>query len=168
MHQQTRIVRRIRYLLQGFKRPHRAAAQVGGLLHGHETGFRHMADVGPQRRAYLPGGKNPVLTRDRPDHGAGDTSSAAGFEIDNVRGLIGDDLVTRPAMDRQGDLIAHGPRRQKYRRLFAQQLGNHAAQPIGCRILAGLLIPGLRSRHSGQQLGGGPGFRIAIKLDQLI
>src|SRR3546814_11011769 len=67
---------------------------------------------------------------------AGEGRRAAALEIQDMRAAVRDDLLARSAVDVDGELVAHGARRQKHRRLLAQQLGGHRAEAVNAGIVA--------------------------------
>ena len=71
----------------------------------------------------------------------------AAFAGDDVRGLMGEDLVARPAMHQRRRDVAHGARGHEHRGLLAEQIGDALAQQIHGRIVADLLVADFGARH---------------------
>src|SRR5262249_48732594 len=95
----------------------------------------------------------------------GQRAGAAALEVDRMRGVMRDDLLTRTRVDAERDLVAHGPGGKENRRLLAQQLGHHLAELVDSGVLELLLVPHLRLAHEAAHVGGGPGDRVAVEVD---
>ena len=147
------------------QRPDGAAAQVGRLLDPGEAAPRHVAVVGTdggleRRRVVLPARAVEALHVD-----AGQRCGAAGFEMDRVRRLVRQHLLAVAAVDAERDLVAHGARRQKERRLLAEEVGDHLLEEIDRRVLVLLLVAHVRVAHEAAHLQRGLGQRIAVEID---
>ncbi len=83
---------------------------------------------------------------------------------DDVRRLLGQQYVTRPARELQRDLVCHRRRGHEHRGLLAQELGDPPFELENARILALLLVAdrGIRDRasHPGCGLRDGVGAEI--------
>ena len=71
----------------------------------------------------------------------------AAFARDDVRGLMRQDLVTRPAMHQRRRDVAHGARRHEHRGFLAEQIGHAFAEKVHGRVVAELLVANFRTRH---------------------
>ena len=169
VHGQARAARDLGDALHGGQRPYRAEARVGRVLDRHQPRARGVAAVGiADRGLNLFAGEHPVGTVEHADHDAGIGGRAAGFGIDDVRGLVGDDLVTQAAMDSDGDLVAHGAARQEDRIFLAQELADPLAQPLDGGVFVFLLVADFGFGHGFAHAGGGLGFGVAVKVDKTI
>ena len=82
-----------------------------------------------------------------------------------MRGLVGDDFIPRSTVHQDGDLIAHGPRRHKHRRLLADHLRDHLAQAVGAGVLIALLVAHLRIRHRLTHSGAGASLGVTVQIN---
>ena len=151
--------------LDARERPDRAAAEIARLLHPQQARAREMA----KRRAHrgLDGGRIELAARPvhRAHVHAGQRAGSAALEMDRVRGVVRDDLLARPRVHAQRDLVAHRPRRQEDGRFFAQQLGHHLAEQVDGGILHLLLVAHLRLAHEAPHVGGRPRDGVAVEVD---
>ena len=83
----------------------------------------------------------------------------AAFAGDDVRGLVREDLVARPAMHQGRRDIAHRARRHEDRGFLAEQVGDALAERVHGRIVADLLVADLGARHrlAHRRASGGSG-----------
>ena len=130
-----------------------------------EAAARHVTVVRTNGR--LDGREVELTTRAvEPLHvDAGQRGRPARLEVDGMRGAMRNHLLAVTAVHAHGDLVAHGARGQKERRVLAQELGDHVLQEIDRRILVLLLVAHLRLAHEAAHLGGGLGYRVAVKVD---
>ncbi len=158
-------VRRFGHEIELRERPHRAAAVIGGLLDDEESLIRRIsplrAERAPQRlgvelsaRAGQPGQRHARKRR-----------RAAALAGDDVRLLVRQHLVARPAMREDRDLVAHRPGRQKHCCFLAEQRGHARAQCIHGRIVADLLVAYLRPQHRFPHSGRRAGLSVREQID---
>ena len=145
--------------------PHAAAAEVGRLFDDDQARARLVAAVRPHRALRLFGGEYPAVAVDRPDQGTGQGAGAAAFVVQYVRRPVGDDLVARPAVHEDGDLVAHRAGGQEHRGLLAQQGRDGLAQLIDGWVLAALFVADRRRRHDTAHGRRRLRLRIAVEID---
>jgi hypothetical protein len=106
-----------------------------------------------------------VRRRDRPSDQAGEHRRPAELGDQHVRVLLGEQLVARPSVQPERDLVRHRGRRQEDRLLLPEQLCAAGLELVHGRVLAFLLVSddGVRDRpaHSGGRLRQ----RVGAKLD---
>ncbi len=71
----------------------------------------------------------------------GEDSGATGFGVQRVGRPVTVELVAGPTVQRQRDLVAHGPRGQEDGGRFAEELRHRFDQLIYARVLSELLVP---------------------------
>ena len=163
------IVRDLGHAPQRFDRPDRAEAAVRRVLDRHQPRARGVAAVGvAKRRLHLVGGEHAIWAVQHADHHARIGRGAAGLGVDDMGGLVGDDLVAQPAMDPDGGLVAHGAARHENRVFLAQDLANAVAQAVDGGILVLLLVAHLCLGHGLAHAGGGLGFGVAVEVDKAV
>ena len=82
-----------------------------------------------------------------------------------VGGPVHNDLVTGPAVNPKGDLVAHRPGGKVDGVLLAQQVTDHVDQPVDGRVFLHLFIPHLGLAYELAHARRGSGLSIAIEVD---
>jgi hypothetical protein len=162
---QAMAARHVGHRAHARQRPDRAAAQVAGLLDPHQATPGEVAEVGPDARLHRRRVELPARAVERARVHSGERGRAATLEVNGVRGVVGQHLLTGPAVHAQGDLVAHGPGGQEDGRLLAEQVGHHLLQEIHGRVLVLLLVAHLRLAHEAAHLGGGARHGVAVEID---
>jgi hypothetical protein len=130
------------------ERPDAASRGVVRVLDRHDACRRHMAEVAPPRsRAHLVRGETPRDGRKRPRHQPRMHRRAAELGNEDVRQLLGDQLVAGLAEHAQRDLVRHRRGRHEDRVLVAQDLGRPPLELVDGRVLPDLLVTDLGVRH---------------------
>ena len=145
--------------------PHRAATDVGGVLHGNQPRVLRMGSAAAQCRAHLVGAEQATLPRQGAQHDAGQRSRTTGLVVHRVAGLVQNDLVPGAGMGTISDLVAHGARGQKQRRFLAEQIRDHRAEFAHGRVFVELLIAHLGVGHRLAHGTRRPGLGIAQQVD---
>ena len=146
--------------------PHGAACAVVGVLERDDARARVVVGpVGPHggaqllaREAAEPSGQ-PTADQARV-HGR-----AALLADEDVRALLADQLLARPREDAERELVGKRRRREKERRLLAEQLRPTPLQLVDGRVLARVVITDLGVRHGGPHRRRRTGLHIAAQLD---
>jgi len=89
----------------------------------------------------------------------------AAFAGDDMRRLMRQNLVARPAMRKRRRDVAHGPGGHEHGGLLAEQVGHALAQQIYGRIVADLLVADFSPRDSLAHAGRRAGLRIRQQVD---
>jgi hypothetical protein len=107
-----------------------------------------MAEVAPPRRpAHLVRGETPRDGWQRPRHQSRMHRRSTELGYQDVRQLLGDQLVARLAEHAQRNLIRHRRGRHEDRVLVAQDLGRPPLELVDGRVLPDLLVTDLGVRH---------------------
>ena len=81
-----------------------------------------------------------------------------------MRGRFAEQLIARPCVDPNGDLIGHRPRRHEERSLLAQKLGRALLEELDGRVFSVDIVTdrgfGHRASHRGRRLGNGVGPQV--------
>ena len=85
-------------------------------------------------------GKDAVVAGDGADADPGQGRRCAAFDVDDMGQRVGDDLVAGAALRQNGDVVAHGARRQQKGRLLAHHRSDPFAQAIHGRVVAVLFV----------------------------
>ena len=165
VHAQVLLVRKRGERVDFFKRPDRAPTEVRALLHRNQRGAGHVAVAGAYRRACLRGAVDAGPAVHRVHGGAGPCGGAARLQHDEVRGAVGDHLVTGTAVHLEGDFVAHGARGQEHRGLLAEQRRHPVAERIHARVPMLLLVSYRRFGHRTAHLRSGEGLGVAVEVD---
>ena len=95
------------------KRPYGTAATIDGLLEREQARVRAVTATGVAHgRLHVGRSKKTALGHQRPGLHAREAGAPTRLGGEDVRKIGGDNLVARPAVHEQGDLIAHRTRRQ--------------------------------------------------------
>ena len=122
------------------QRPHRAAADVGGLLHLQQALRRRIARAWADGGAHGVGGELPALARQRQDLHARERRVGPALAGEDVAGVVRDHFLAGAAVGEDGDHVAHGAGGQEHRRLLAEQGRHPVAQGVHGRVVAVLLV----------------------------
>ncbi len=148
------------------ERPHAAARGVVGVLDRDDARARHV------RRGVAADGAADLLGRDPatvPGQAAHDEPAedgrAALLVEEDVRGLLGEQLVARLGEDPQRDLVRHRRRRQEDRLLLAEERGGAPLELVDGRVLALLLVADLRVRDRRAHRLRRPRGRVGAEVD---
>jgi hypothetical protein len=114
----------------------------------------------------LLGGEAATRSGERMENRANHGGGTAGLVEEWVSGFVQQDLVPRPAVHGEGDLIAHRARGEEERRLLSQEVGHHLLQLVDGRILPLLFVPHLRLAHRPAHGCGRAGDRVGVEIDQ--
>ena len=109
--------------------------------------------------------EDPPFAGKRIGHSPCECCRASCFIVASVGCFIHDDLIARPAVDAEGDLIAHGPRRQVDGILFAQKIADHFHQSVDRRIFLLLFVSHFGFGHEFPHSLSGFCDRIAEEVD---
>ena len=96
-----------RHLRHTRERPHRPAAEVGGVLDRQQARARMVPAGWTNGGVHLLTGEDAPNAVDGSGHRARERRGSPGLEVQRVAGPIEDDLVPRPTMNPVGDLVAH-------------------------------------------------------------
>jgi hypothetical protein len=146
--------------------PAAAARRVVRVLDGDDPRPRHVhrRAVAHQIADVFPG-EAPCCGPDRPRNEPGVCGRATLLREQDVRVLLGQQLVPRLGQDPQRDLVRHRRRRQVDGLVLAQQLRDAAFELEDGRVFALLLVADLgvghRLAHTARRLGRG----VAAKVD---
>ena len=80
--------------------------------------------------------------------------------------LLQQDLIPGAAVDGEGDLIAHGTRRQEEGRLLAQEFRHHLLEQVDHRVFPQLLVAHVRFAHEPPHRRRGAGHGITEQVDR--
>ena len=108
--------------------------------------------AGADRLADLLGREAARLAAERPRHQAGEHRRPAELGDEDVRVLLGDDLLARLGERAQRDLVRHRRRRDEDRLLLPEQLRRAALELVHGRVLAPLLVADLGRGDRGAHL----------------
>ena len=110
------------------------------------------------------GPKRPRAARDPLDHEARVERRPADLVADDMRELLGDELLARLGQELERDLVRHRGGGQEDGRLVAEQGSRALLEAVHARVLAALLVPDLgfgdRPPHAVGGKGGGVGAKI--------
>ena len=110
------------------------------------------------------GAEEAAAARDPLDHEARVERRPADLVADDVRELLGDDLLARLGEELERDLVRHRRGGQEDGRLVAEQRGGALLEAVDARVLAALLVPDLgfgdRPPHAVGGKGGGVGAKV--------
>jgi len=124
----------------------------------HVLGVECRFDQGPVQQSvgrFHACHKQPAQRRWRP-----------GFVTVDMRPVLQDDLVTRPGLRPQSQLVPHRPARYVQGRFLAQQVGHHRLQTIDRRIIAKNIIPDVGLHHGLEHIRRGTRHGVASHVDQ--
>ena len=124
--------------------PDGPAGQVGRLFHPHEPGLGRVPGQRRQRRGQLLAACKRLACHRWRGPGPGEDSRATGFGVQRVGSPVAVELVARPTVQRQRDLVAHRPRGQEHGGRFAEEFRHRFDQLIYARVFAELLVPDRR------------------------
>ena len=93
---------------------------------------------------------------------------SARFGDERMRRPVQQDHVSRAAMDRQADLVAHGPRRKEDRVLLSQHLRHHLLQLVDRGVLSLLLVSHRGKTGETPHLRSGHAQGVAVQIDLYI
>ncbi len=138
---ETAGARRGRDGLELVERPHATAGDVVGVLED-EHGRLLVDDVlrARSRLGHLRRRNPPSLTGQADREEPGVDCRAAELVAEDVRQLVGDEDVTRPAVELEGDLVRHRRRRHEDRTLLAEKVRRTLLQLVDGGILLHLLV----------------------------
>ena len=147
------------------ERPDAAARDVVRVL-DDEHSRALVDDVLDGRRCRLhlgrrhPAGESRQADSEQPRVGG----CAAELVDEDVRVLLGEEHVARPAVELEGDLVRHRRGREEDRAVLSEQLGDALLQLVDGRILAHLLVTddggGDGGTHPRRRAGDGVGAKI--------
>src|SRR5436189_3931759 len=120
--------------------PDGAAADIGGLLDTDHRLRRLVTAARMECGAKSVGRKLSVGPRQRHDLETAQRSVRAAFAGDDMRGLMRQDLVARPAMDQCRRDIARGPGGHEHGGLLSKQISAPPAQPSHGASVAAALV----------------------------
>jgi hypothetical protein len=128
--------------------PDATPGRVVRVLDRHDARRRHVAEVAPsRRRAHLVRGETPRDGRKRAGHQPRMHRRAAELGDQDVRQLLGDQLVAGLAEHTQRDFVRHRRSRHEDRVLVAQDLGRPPLELVDGRVLPNLLVTDLGVHH---------------------
>ena len=151
--------------LDPLERPDAAAAEIARLLDPEQPAPRGIAAGRTHALVHGGGIELPARAVERAHVDAGQRCRPAGLEVDGMRRPVGQHLVTMPAVHAHRDLIAHGARGEKDRRLLAEELRDHLLEVVHRRVLAFLLVAHLGIAHEPAHGRRRPGHRVAVEID---
>ena len=108
------------------ERPHRAAAEVVGLLEAHQRRRRPVGVARLQRRRQVGGREHAALAAHGVDDRARHDADAAGLRAQHVAEVLHDHRVARRDVGGDADQVAHRAGRQEHRGLVPEPLGDLA------------------------------------------
>ena len=165
VHAQSVLCREFGKVIDRLDRPDRTAPEIGALLHRNQGSARHVAIPGTNRGACLRRRVDAGNAVHRIHRHAAQRGGGAGFHDHEVRRALGDHLVARTAEDMNGDLVAHGARRQKDRGFLAEQRRHSFAERVDGGVIVTLLVAHRRFGDGTAHPGSGPGLGIAVEID---
>jgi hypothetical protein len=145
----------------------RAAGHVVGVLDLDQHRAGAVADVRRDGRLDRGGVEQTLGRGEGPRQQPGEGGHAADLVVDNVAAGVADHLAPRPAVEVQGDLIAHRAGGDEERRLHADGGRRLLLQAVDGRIFAEDVVPHLGLGHRPAHLRVGPGHRVGPQIDQL-
>jgi hypothetical protein len=145
--------------------PDRATADIGGLFDADHGLRRLVARARVQRLAQRVGRELPVGAGERHDLEAAERGMRAALARDDMRGLMRQDFLARPAMHQRRCDIAHGAGGHEHRGLFAQEIGHALAQQVHGRVVADLFVADLGARHRLAHGRRRPGLGVRQQID---
>ena len=155
----------IRHRLHGLERPDGAAAHIGGVLDLQQRGPGRIAVLRTDCGFGLLRRVDATLARYRCDLDAGKRRRPAALEVQNVAGRLPDHLVTGPAMDPDGNLVAHRARRKEHGCFLAEQRRHPFAEGIDARVGEGLFVAHRRFSHRLAHFRRRQGLCVAVEVD---
>ena len=156
---------RFDHALDPLERPDAAAAEIARLLDPEQPAPRGVPAGRTHALVHGRGVELPARAVERAHVDAGQRRRPAGLEMDGMRRPVGQHLVARPAVHAHRDLIAHGARGEKDRRLLAEELRDHLLEVVHRRVLALLLVAHLGVAHEPAHGRRRPGHRVAEEID---
>jgi hypothetical protein len=159
------LVRDLGHVVQLRHLPAGPAAPVRGLLDLDQSLRWRIARYRTDRGMQRGGAENPPLAWQATDHHAADRTRTTGLAGLDVRILMRQDFIARPAMRRDRDLVAHGTGRHEHRRLLAQQRRGPVAQIPHRGIRTALFVPAFRIHHRFLHGARWPGLGVGIQVD---
>ena len=154
-----------RHFIQRRLLPDRAAADIGGLLDADDGLRRLITRARVQRRAKRFRRELPVVARQRRDLESAKRGMRTAFAGNDVRALMGQDFIARPAMHEGRRDVAHRARRHEHGRFLAEQVGHALAQQVYGRVVADLLVADFRLRHRLAHRGRRARLRVRQQVD---
>jgi hypothetical protein len=132
---------RLGHCLHLGERPDASPCGVVRVLDRDDPSRRHVAEVALAcRGAHLIRGEAAVPGRDRPGHEPRVHRRPAELGDEDVRQLLGDQLVAGLAEHAKRDLVRHRRRRNEDGVLVAEEIGRAPLELVDGRILADLLV----------------------------
>ena len=145
---QVELARRRHDVVDLVEPPAAPARRVVRVLDGDEPRARHVhRRAVAHQRADVVAGEAPGDGADRPRHEPAVHRRAALLREQDVRVLLGEQLVARLGEDPARDLVRHRRGRQVDRVLLPEQLGGAPLELEDGRVLALLLVADLGARH---------------------
>ncbi len=130
------------------ERPDTAAGGVVGVLDGDDSRPRCVeVAVQARGRADLVGADSAVLTDQRARLKAAEDSGAPELRDQDVRMLLGEQLVARLAVEPERDLVRHCRRRDIDGLFLPEKLSRPLLEQVDGRVFPLLLVADLRGRH---------------------
>ena len=148
------------------ERPHRAAAEVVGLLEADQRRRRPVGVARLSAGGEVGGREHAALAAHGVDDGARHDADAAGLGAQHVTEVLHDHGVARRDVGGDADQVAHRPRRQEDGRLVPEPLGDLAAQRGHRRVAALLLVADLGVGHRPAHRRARPGLGVGVQVDE--
>jgi len=99
---------------------------------------------------------------------AGETRRRSAFVADHMGTGLDDDLVARPGVQADGELVRHRAGGHEERGFLAEQPCRHLLQTIDGRVFAEDVVADLGRRHRLAHGGRGLRHRIAAQVDHVV
>ena len=115
---------------------------------------------------HLVGGEATAWSRQLPDYRTHERGRTSGLVQQRMCGLVQNDLVSRSAVHRERDLVAHRAAREEEARFLSEQLRHHLLQSVDGRVFALLLVAHLRGDHGLSHRGRRAGDGVAVEVDE--
>src|SRR4029079_19338971 len=150
------------------QRPDPAAGSVVRVLDGDDSGSRGVRAVPPADQPLplvRPETTSPAA--DRPGHQAGEDRRPAQLRLEEMRVLLGDQLIAGLGEDPKSDLLRHRRGRDVDGLLLTEQFGDALFEVVDGRVLATLLVADLGIGDRVSHAAAGLRFRVGAEIDHV-
>ncbi len=142
-----------------------AAGDVVGVLGDDERGAGGVRGAGADGGLELVEVHAPGAAGEGTDDGAGEGGAAGGLEVEEVGGLLCDDLVAGAEVGEEGDEVAHGAGGAEEGGLLAGELGGELLQAGGGGAGVARVVGDDGFGHGAAHLGGGLGDGVGAEVN---
>ena len=165
MHRQSQLMRAIADFIGYVLRKDRASGKAARVLQFNQPGLRTIVRRRRNLLFDLRPGNHAIFAIDRARLAAGKRRHRCRFQVDEVCALLADNLLPmlRVAADRH--LVAHGPRWNKDRGLFLENLRRPLGEPVHGGIFTVNVVRHLGFSHGATHFRRGLGDGVTAQVD---